>query len=116
MNEETTMGQPQPQSGSSGHMSDEDTLLLLSPVILVVVLGSLPMWWAGGAQWLIAHHVLIAASSSPLVAVPGTNGAGLDLRRVAIAAAVVLVALACAVSALRHRYRRAVQQRLQGSQ
>lgn len=95
-----------------GGMSDEDTLLLLSPLILVVVLAALPSLWAGGAEWLVAHHVLVAATDRPMLAVPGAGGAGFDWRRLAAAGALLLLALAAAVSGLRRQHERRLQRRL----
>ena len=64
---------------------------------------------AADVAWLLDHQVLIPAASNPLVALPASNGAGLDLPRLLLAGAIALGLIAF----LGHRVRRAVQVRRQ---
>jgi hypothetical protein len=61
--------------------------------------------WSQAVAWLLAHDILVAASTDPLLAMPAADGAGLDLPRLAIAAATALLLLVAAVDALRRRRR-----------
>ena len=61
--------------------------------------------WGKVVTWLLAHQVLVAAPAHPLLAVPHAGGAGLDLPRLALLAAVVLLLLICLAGAVRRRFR-----------
>ena len=56
-------------------------------------------------SWLLENQVLVAAGEQPLLALPASGGAGLDVPRLALAAAALLVVVAGAVSAVRRRLR-----------
>ena len=99
-------------AAGSGRTSDDDLFVLC-------VVGSLSLgaagaaavaWWAQAVSWLLEHQVLVAADERPLLTVPGGAGAGLDLPRLALLAAALLVTVSAAVGAVRRRLH---QQRLQ---
>lgn len=81
----------------------DDPAEVLSLAVLVLSFGgtivSLAMGWLDGAiRWLVVQHVLVPAGQSPLLVIPGTHGAGLDLGRVMIvgSAVALLLVTACA--------------------
>lgn len=79
---------------------EEETFLInVAVVALSAMLGSAGVLWLKGATWLVEHQILVAASQDPLLVVAGTDGAGLDISRLAIAAAAVLVVLVSLVGA-----------------
>jgi len=87
---------------------EEEVLLIHIALGMVgVALASAAALWLTGSAWLVEHQVLVPAKAAPVVQIPGAAGAGLDLSRIAIAAAIVLAVLVIAVSsarrALRHR-------------
>jgi hypothetical protein len=47
--------------------------------------------WTRIVAWLVDHGLLAAAAAHPLVPLPGTGGAGLDVPRLAVLAAAVFV-------------------------
>lgn len=91
-----------PRRGGNG-LADtpEEELVIIHVAIAAVaaLLASAGALWLQGASWLVEHHVLVARAARPLIEVPGTAGAGLDLPRIAIAVAVLLAALAGTISA-----------------
>lgn len=104
------MTYPGRSGGSYGRWADNEEeeafLIYMGMLALGAVLGSAGLLWLKGATWLVEHQVLVAAAADPLVVIPGTGGAGLDVSRAAIAAAVILVALVSAVSAARRAWAR----------
>lgn len=57
--------------------------------------------------WATEHGVLVPSAAKPLLTLPGTGGAGLDLPRVvALAAVAALVLVATGVFTRRHFVRR----------
>lgn len=87
----------------SGHTSTDDLFVL--SVVGVLALGGLSVaaGWHAVVAWLTTHGVLVPAQRRPLIGVPGTAGAGLDLARLALVAAVLLLLVAVAISAV-HRW------------
>ena len=77
---------------------------------LAAVIGSAGFLWLKGVEWLIEHNILVAASADPLLVLPASAGAGLDLPRIAIAGGVllgaVLLSVSAAVRAISRRRRR----------
>ena len=67
--------------------------MLIGPTILVFA-------WTSLVGWLVDHQVLLAAARDPLLVIPGSNGAGLDLPRLLLLGAVVLGLLAGLGSAI----------------
>lgn len=81
---------------------EEEVLLIhIAMAAAALLLGSAGVIWLKGATWLVEHHVLVAAAKTPLVELPSSGGAGLDLPRIAIIAGVVIAGLAWAISAIR---------------
>ncbi|TQC41275.1 hypothetical protein EEB14_55905 [Rhodococcus sp. WS4] len=103
----------QPAQNAAG-LSGEDqlSLLMAAPLILGFLVAALPAMSTKAAAWLLAHDFIVAASASPLVTIPGTEGAGLDLRRLIIVAAVLALAATLALSGARRSIDRRRQQRL----
>jgi peptidoglycan/LPS O-acetylase OafA/YrhL len=99
------MHPPQPPSNNPPQMSSEDqlTLLMVAPFVLGMAFAALPAMSAKATAWLVAHNLLVAAAQSPLYAVPGGDGAGLDLRRIVLVVALLSVAAALAFSGIRRR-------------
>lgn len=102
------MSTPPRRVGNGVADTPEEELVLIHVAIaaVAVVLGSAGALWLTGSVWLVQHKVLVAQAAQPLIEVPGTAGAGLDLPRVAIAAGLIVATLAGAVSYVRHAWRR----------
>lgn len=91
---------------------DEVSLILLAPVVLGALVAGLPLLVARATDWLVAHGVLVSATSSPIWALPGTDGAGLDARRLTAMGAVLVILAVSGISGLRHRRARRRECRL----
>lgn len=102
------MSTPPRRVGNGVADTPEEELVLIHVAIaaVAVVLGSAGALWLTGSGWLVKHEVLVAQAAQPLIEIPGTAGAGLDLPRVAIATGLIVAALAGAVSYVRHAWRR----------
>lgn len=86
---------------------DDPFAIILVPLVIILIVGaSLPMWLDGATLWLIDHNILVAKTSHPTVAVPGADGAGLDIRRIVVVAAVVVAVCAAGLGTVRRRLRR----------
>lgn len=64
-------------------------LAVCSPWIAVVALGK----WEDVAAWCTDHGVLVDSDEDPMLALPRSDGAGLDTPRVLLAIAVVVIVL-----------------------
>lgn len=84
--------------------NDRVALAFLGVLGLPTLLGFAGIVWGNGVRWLVTHRVLIGAHDQPLLPIPGLAGAGLDLPRATVAAAVVIAVLAFAVSAIRRAW------------
>lgn len=100
-------------NGSDGGGLFSDPAEVLTVTTLGLLFGgtalSMAMGWLGGAvRWLVLYGVLVGAASDPLLVIPGTHGAGLDLGRLMIVASVValLLTTACSAAVGAHRRRR----------
>ena len=91
---------------------DEMSLILLAPVVLGALAAAFPMLAARATGWLVAHQVLVSPASSPVWALPGADGAGLDARRLTALVAVLVIAVGLSVSGLWHRRARRREYRL----
>lgn len=94
-------------SGTS--MSDDDSFVLM----MFAATWGLPMAIAYFTRdrltgWLLEHHLLLPATTDPLVEIPGTAGAGLDLARLVIAAGIFAALLVASICALRRPRRDAL--------
>lgn len=92
---------PRANNGIADNTDDEILLIHMGMGVLATLLASAGVLWLSGTQWLVEHHILLPAGQEPLVQIPGASGAGLDLARVTIGAAIILAALAAAASAAR---------------
>lgn len=77
-----------------------------APAIGAIVLSK----WHAVIDWLIGHHLLVPASGAPLVTIPRSDGAGLDLPHI-ILATCTLVAILSVINLLVRRGRRHRQAR-----
>lgn len=82
-----------PRIRPDGRTDPDDLMVLLllgllaGPTIVVLA-------WQSLVGWLVDHQVLLAAARDPLVVIPASDGAGLDLPRLLLLGAVVLGLLA----------------------
>jgi hypothetical protein len=60
-------------------------------------------FWPHIVTWLIAHRVLLPRRMDPTAVLPGTGGAGLDMPRLALVAAALLIAAAVTSTVFRAR-------------
>lgn len=88
-----------PEPGGGVGDNDRVALTFLAVLGAPTLLGFAVVWWGNGVRWLVAHGVLVDAAQHPMLAIPGLDGAGLDVPRTTVAAAVLLALLAVAVSA-----------------
>lgn len=91
---------------------EEIVLIQVAAIALGAVLGSAGLLWMKGVEWLVEHQVLVSAEASPLLEIPGTEGAGLDVSRVVIATSLLLGVLAIAISSGRRLAARRRQERM----
>lgn len=85
-----------------GQYSDDTTTLILvgvlfGPAVLAAGLAVAAAKVPAVAGWLIERQVLVAAADDPLLVIPGTGGAGVDLMRIIPVVAVILIGLVWAV-------------------
>lgn len=88
-------------NGLAGTPEEEVLLIHVGLALLGIVAASAGAFWLKGTTWLVEHQVLVAAKSDPLVQIPGSSGAGLDVPRLAILAAILVATLVAAVSSAR---------------
>ena len=91
-----------PNGGGNGLANtpqEELVLIHVAIAAVAVLLGSAGALWLQGANWLVEHQVLVPHAAAPLLEIPATAGAGLDLPRIAIVTGVLLAAIAAGVSA-----------------
>lgn len=85
-------------SNAPSRSSDGDVLTMLA--VGMLLLGSagtgVALAWSKILTWSLEQQVLLPAAADPMVVIPGSDGAGLDVPRIAVAAAVLLVVLAVA--------------------
>lgn len=74
--------------------TDPDDLIILLFAGMLTGPGILLLAWTSLVGWLVDHQVLLEAARDPLVVIPGSEGAGLDLPRLLLIGAVVLGLLA----------------------
>lgn len=91
---------------------DQVSLILLVPFVVGALGAGLPVLVVQATDWLVAHGVLVAAASSPIWVLPGTDGAGLDARRLTGLGAVLVILVASGISGLWHRRARRRECRL----
>ena len=90
------------------HGYDSFILTFVGIFAFLALLGSAGLAWSMGVDWLVEHQVLVSAEQDPVLMVPGGEGAGLDVPRMALLGGVLFAVLAIAVSsAVRAAQRRA---------
>lgn len=88
---------------NKGQQLDDDTTtmiligLLFGPALLAAGIGVVAAQVPEVASWLTQRNVLVAPADNPLLVIPGTAGAGLDLMRIIPIASAILLALIWAV-------------------
>ena len=92
-----------PYRGNGLADTPEEEILLVHIALgaVGIAVGSAGVIWWKGSVWLVEHHIFVAGSADPLLEIPGTAGAGLDVARIAILLGIVVALLAIAVSAAR---------------
>ncbi len=98
--------------------NDQTTLVFLGlfggPLLLGGVWAAITAKVSALVTVLIGWKVLLPADADPLVPIPGAGGAGLDIARVLIVSAAVIIPMTWAVSHL-HRRRTADPRQVEGS-
>ena len=88
-----------PHNGSADTPEEELVVINVAIGALGTVLASAGILWFKGVAWLLEHKIIVPEAAAPLITIPGTHGAGLDLPRTALAAAILLAVLTLTVSA-----------------
>lgn len=87
--------------------NDQTTLVFLGilggPMLLGGIWAAIAVKVSWAISMLIDWKILLPADADPLIAVPGAGGAGLDLTRIVIAAAAVIIPMTWAISYARRR-------------
>lgn len=91
-------------SSATSSVSDDDSFFLL----MFATTWGLPAVIAYFTRdrlfgWLLEHQLLLPAAVDPTVAVPGADGAGLDVARLALALGLLAGLLVASGSSLRRR-------------
>ena len=92
---------PEP-SGISAN--DRVALTFLALIGLPTLLGVADVLWGNGIRWLVDHGILVGATEEPLLPIPGLAGAGLDVSRITVVAAVLIILLVLAATAIRRAW------------
>ncbi|ACZ32447.1 hypothetical protein Xcel_3448 (plasmid) [Xylanimonas cellulosilytica DSM 15894] len=100
------MNSTQLGNGIADTPEEEVILIVVGLGALGLIAGSLGLFWDKTIAWLLTHGLLLPAAARPLLEIPGTDGAGLDLMRAAIAAGVLLALIAVVVSSAVRAIRR----------
>lgn len=78
---------------------DDDTTtlilvgLLAGPAVLAAAVGIVAARTPAAAAWMVDHHVLASAAASPVLAIPGAGGAGLDWPRIIPVVCLMIIAV-----------------------
>ncbi|MGF0118802.1 hypothetical protein ACQFYA_21115 [Promicromonospora sp. Marseille-Q5078] len=91
---------------------DEWALIGVAITVFGAITASAGLIWLKGVAWLVEHNILVPAEANPLVPIPHTDGAGLDLARLVIAACVVAALIAVTASTAIHKIKRRRQEAL----
>jgi len=87
-----------------------DTDIIVMAVVGMMALGSAAaiaaVAWQKVITWCLAHGLLVPPDASPMLSIPASGGAGLDLSRILVAAAAVVVVLAVSARGVRRAVRR----------
>jgi len=92
-----------PPPASASRTSDDDLFVLTMMGLFgfVAAAAAAAVLWDRVLAWALAHGLLVPAAAHPVVTVPNSAGAGADLPRSAIAAAVLLLILATVIGWIR---------------
>ncbi len=87
--------------------SDSDILVMIfGGALLLGSAGTVAaLAWSKVLAWCLEQQVLLPAAANPLLVLPAAEGAGVDLPRVAVAAAVLLCFLAAVASTTTRKMR-----------
>ncbi len=87
--------------------SDTDIIVM---IVVMMVLGSAgaiaAVAWQKVVTWCLEHGLLLPPTASPMLSIPGTTGAGLDLSRIFVVVAVVAALVALTARSVRRTLRR----------
>lgn len=82
-----------------GKPEEELAVLVVGVIAVGAVLARADTFWSEKAgPWLVRRAVLAGPVDEPLLVIPGLHGAGLDLPRIAVAAAAVIAIVVAAVA------------------
>lgn len=77
-----------------GGLSDDTLVLIVCGIVAWPVLaGVLIVFWRDIVGWAVHAGILVGRKADPLVVLPNARGAGLDLPRLVIVAAIVVALL-----------------------
>ena len=91
-----------------GQLDDDTTTLILvgllgGPAVLAAAVGIAASRTPAAAAWLVEHHVLASAAASPVLAIPGAGGAGLDWARIIPVVSLLIIAVVWGVWLARNK-------------
>lgn len=97
-----------PTGRPGGGIADDELAVLLGIGILGfgAAVAAAVTWRAKTLLWLLEHQVLVTADQHPLITLPYTAGAGLDMPRLALAAAATMLLLLASVGLVQRCVRR----------
>jgi hypothetical protein len=78
--------------------SDPDAWDVYLVATTVLALGVPALFWNQVVDWSLEHRVFLPAAADPQFVLPYADGAGVDLRRVALAVIVVVMLVVAAVT------------------
>lgn len=90
---------------SDDEARDQLTLMTFALGGLSAIVGTAAVLWTKLIDWAVRHHILVPASSNPVFEFPAAAGAGLDLPRVLLLAAVVIALLTLGALAAQRAWR-----------
>jgi len=95
-------------SNNPSHSSSDSDILvmILGGALLLGSAGTVAaLAWSKFLAWCLERQVLLPAAANPLLVLPASEGAGVDLPRVAVAAAVLLGVLVAVASTATRKMR-----------
>ena len=93
---------------TQGQFDDDTTTLILvgllaGPAVLAAAVGITAARAPAAAAWLVEHHVLASAAATPVLAIPGAGGAGLDWARIIPVVSLLIIAVVWCVWLARNK-------------
>jgi len=93
------------QHPTGGPAAEEDLIAVIT--VALTAIGSVAVvaatMWERVVSWLLQQHVVVADVGDPIVTLPASGGAGLDVPRLALLAAALVAATAVGVAGWRRR-------------